>query len=217
MSYLFPKLKTRTSSAAFTLGIISLIAIGIWIFFRFDFPETVYDSKQVISVSVSRTEMFLLLILLFLNILTAYAIFRRMQPRMAPIRASISIIMVTFLMIVLWVSQIALQERGFFVGESGLDLSVQRVEVLLVMLLIFANLGALLVVLRKFKTAENFITLSAYSKKVKYNGEWIPLEQWLENEFGIQVSHGITPEERQKVLAGLSADASSQTIIQDES
>lgn len=206
MSYLLPNLKTRTSAAAFTLGIASLLVVGIWVFFRFDFPETVLDSEQVISVSVTRTEMFLLLILLFLNILTAYAIFRRMQPRMAPVRASISIIMVTFLMIVIWVSRIALQEHGIFVGEPGFDLSVQRLEILLVMLLIVANLGALLVVLRKFKTAKNFITLSAYSKKVKYNGQWIPLEQWLENEFGIQVSHGITPEERQKVLAGLSSD-----------
>lgn len=216
MSHLFPKLKNRTSSAAFTLGIVSLIAVAMWIFFRFDFPGTVYQTDEVISVSISRTEMFLLLILLFLNILTAYAIFRRMQPRMAPIRASISIIMVTFLIIVLWVSQIALRERGIFVGESGLDVSVQRMEVLLVMLLIFANLGALLVVLRKFKTAENFVTLSAYSKKVKYRGEWIPLEQWLENEFGIQVSHGITPEERQKVLAGLSAEPSAPVSNQDD-
>ncbi|MGF1529898.1 MAG: hypothetical protein ACFCU4_00890 [Puniceicoccaceae bacterium] len=200
------KLSDRSSGPFLTLGLLSLIAVAVWIFFAFRLPENLLTNEARISVSITRTEVILILILLFLNVLTAYVLFRRMQPRLAPIRGSITVIITTFLVIAVWISLAAFQNDGFSLSSTAFNIDVQRLQILLVLILVFANLAALIAILRKFRTAENFITVSAYSKKVKYRGEWITLENWLATEFGIQVSHGITPEEREKILAGLNPE-----------
>ena len=48
---------------------------------------------------------------------------------------------------------------------------------------------------------KNALTVCAWSKKVEYEGQWIPFEQYLETRFGIEASHGVSPEELVKQLA----------------
>jgi DNA-binding NtrC family response regulator len=48
----------------------------------------------------------------------------------------------------------------------------------------------------RYKT---FITMCAWTKAVKTNGDWIQVEKYLKDEFNITVSHGISPAARKKL------------------
>ena len=56
------------------------------------------------------------------------------------------------------------------------------------------------------------LTVCAWSKKVKYEGQWISFEQYLETRFGIETTHGLSPEELEKQLSGF-ADEKEVEII----
>jgi CHASE3 domain sensor protein len=44
----------------------------------------------------------------------------------------------------------------------------------------------------------SLITLCAWSKRVQYKDQWIPLEEYMRKRFGIRISHGISQEEYDK-------------------
>ncbi|MCX7887919.1 MAG: hypothetical protein N3B01_11785, partial [Verrucomicrobiae bacterium] len=47
----------------------------------------------------------------------------------------------------------------------------------------------------------DLVTVCAWSNTVQYDGEWLSFEQYLKKRFGIQVTHGISPSEAQKLIA----------------
>jgi len=44
----------------------------------------------------------------------------------------------------------------------------------------------------------SLVTMCAWSKKVEYQGKWIPLEEYVRIRFGVRISHGISQEEYDK-------------------
>jgi len=44
----------------------------------------------------------------------------------------------------------------------------------------------------------SLVTMCAWSKRVHYEGKWIPLEEYMRKRFGIRISHGISEEEYEK-------------------
>jgi len=44
----------------------------------------------------------------------------------------------------------------------------------------------------------SLVTMCAWSKKVQYEGKWIPLEDYVRQRFGVRISHGISQEEYDK-------------------
>ena len=42
------------------------------------------------------------------------------------------------------------------------------------------------------------ITMCAWSKRVQYQDQWIPLEEYMRKRFGVRISHGISEEEYKK-------------------
>ncbi|HXG70207.1 MAG TPA: GAF domain-containing protein [Gemmatimonadaceae bacterium] len=48
---------------------------------------------------------------------------------------------------------------------------------------------------------ENLVTMCAWSNTVKYEGEWITFERYLERRFGLITTHGISPKELEKLEA----------------
>lgn len=50
---------------------------------------------------------------------------------------------------------------------------------------------------------ESLVTICAWSRTVKYGGEWISFEQYLQRQFNINTSHGISLEEAKKIFAEL--------------
>ena len=65
---------------------------------------------------------------------------------------------------------------------------------------------AFLVVRNARKTKElqqrvtGLVTMCAWSRTIKYQGEWISFEEYLKRHFGIDTSHGISPAVAQKLL-----------------
>ena len=44
----------------------------------------------------------------------------------------------------------------------------------------------------------SLVTMCAWSKRVQYQDQWIPLEEYMRKRFGIRISHGISQEEYDK-------------------
>ena len=44
----------------------------------------------------------------------------------------------------------------------------------------------------------NLVTMCAWSKKVEFEGKWIPLEEYVRKRFGVRISHGMSQEEYEK-------------------
>jgi hypothetical protein len=68
---------------------------------------------------------------------------------------------------------------------------------------VLIGVGMLFWVIRmidRTKTLEQFITMSCVSKRVLHDGKWIAIEQYLHDQFHIQTSHGMTPEEAETWL-----------------
>jgi hypothetical protein len=74
-------------------------------------------------------------------------------------------------------------------------------EFALALILVVASVGGAIALIFRFRKAQPYLVMSAYSKKVRYKGEWVSIEEYLQKELGIEVSHGITPEERDEVMA----------------
>lgn len=47
----------------------------------------------------------------------------------------------------------------------------------------------------------SLVTMCAWSKRVQYQDQWIPLEEYMRKRFGIRISHGISQEEYDKWAA----------------
>ncbi len=50
---------------------------------------------------------------------------------------------------------------------------------------------------------KKLITVSAWSRKIRIDEEWISFEDFLVNKLGVSVTHGIDPEEAQRLHAEL--------------
>lgn len=44
-------------------------------------------------------------------------------------------------------------------------------------------------------SAENIVTMCAWSKTIRHEGEWVPIETYLKSRFGLNTSHSISPKE----------------------
>jgi hypothetical protein len=53
---------------------------------------------------------------------------------------------------------------------------------------------------------KTLVTMCAWSNTIEYQGEWISFEQYLKRRFNIEASHGISPDERRKVIEGWKDD-----------
>jgi GAF domain-containing protein len=42
--------------------------------------------------------------------------------------------------------------------------------------------------------ADEFVTLCAWTRSVRYDGEWISVESYLQRRYGVRTSHGISPK-----------------------
>jgi hypothetical protein len=58
---------------------------------------------------------------------------------------------------------------------------------------------------------EQLVTVCAWSHRLLYEGQWVSLERYLEQRFGIRASEGITPEQAASLMAD--NDGNSQEIL----
>jgi hypothetical protein len=46
---------------------------------------------------------------------------------------------------------------------------------------------------------QQFVTVCAWTGQVKYQGQWLRLDEYLERQFGISVSHSLSKEAAEKM------------------
>jgi hypothetical protein len=49
------------------------------------------------------------------------------------------------------------------------------------------------------ETSKKMVTICAWSRKIKHGNDWISMEEFLTEEYGVQVSHGICPEKAKEM------------------
>jgi CHASE3 domain sensor protein len=54
--------------------------------------------------------------------------------------------------------------------------------------------------------AHALVTICAWSKTISFGGEWITFEEYLSRRFGLRATHGVSPNEAEKLLAKLEKD-----------
>jgi hypothetical protein len=74
-----------------------------------------------------------------------------------------------------------------------LSWAIIGLDVLLVLSLIY--------LLKHFRRSQQMLHVCAWSRLVDFQGQWITFEEYLSRRFGINVSHGISPMEAEKIAA----------------
>jgi CHASE3 domain sensor protein len=58
---------------------------------------------------------------------------------------------------------------------------------------------AIVAVLIRLEKLRQIVTICAWTSQVKHEGEWIPLDKYLQRRFGLSVSHGLSNEAAEKM------------------
>jgi CHASE3 domain sensor protein len=56
------------------------------------------------------------------------------------------------------------------------------------------------VILLRLERLQQFVTVCAWTGQIKHQGQWLRLDQYLERQFGISVSHSLSAEAAQKMM-----------------
>lgn len=83
-------------------------------------------------------------------------------------------------------------------NESRLDIS-DAVSTGLLIMSATVVIGAGVLVLR-IRQLQSIITICAWTQRVNFNGEWMPMEEYLWRRFRVKVSHGISEEAFEGVM-----------------
>jgi uncharacterized metal-binding protein len=59
----------------------------------------------------------------------------------------------------------------------------------------------IVIILRRLEKLQRVVTICAWTGQVKYEGEWIRLDEYLQRRFGLSVSHGLSMEAAKKMIA----------------
>jgi CHASE3 domain sensor protein len=65
-----------------------------------------------------------------------------------------------------------------------------------IMVLIF-----IVIILRRLEKLQQVVTICAWTGQVKYGDQWIRLDEYLQRRFGLSVSHGLSQEAAEKMIA----------------
>lgn len=85
---------------------------------------------------------------------------------------------------------------GFAVANAAV-----RIAVLVLVALLVDRVARLTAELRR--RVDAMVTVCAWSKTVEHRGEWLSFEEYLQRRFGVAITHGMSPAEAERVLAGL--------------
>jgi hypothetical protein len=76
----------------------------------------------------------------------------------------------------------------------------RRITVGMAVIEVFLVAGIVILVLRLTRL-EKLVTVCAWSHRLRYEGQWVSLERYLENRFGIRANDGITTEQAAKLMS----------------
>ena len=59
----------------------------------------------------------------------------------------------------------------------------------------------IVIILRRLEKLQQVVTICAWTGQVKYEGQWIRLDEYLQCRFGLSISHGLSKEAAEKMVA----------------
>jgi hypothetical protein len=59
----------------------------------------------------------------------------------------------------------------------------------------------IVIILLRLEKLQQVVTICAWTGQVKYEGQWVRLDEYLERRFGLSVSHGLSREAADKMAA----------------
>ena len=106
-----------------------------------------------------------------------------------------------FLAIILcsWVVEVT-DLRTFILGEHPYisDFKESSFEMLIVLAVWLVVAGCTRKLLQRVSYLEKFMRVCAWCRHIHFKGKWIPLEEFIHQEFSTSTTHGICPECLQK-------------------
>jgi CHASE3 domain sensor protein len=66
------------------------------------------------------------------------------------------------------------------------------------------SIGCIFILLKSLTKLKSIVRMCAWSRTIEYEGEWISFERYLERRFNIDITHGISPPEAEKLARNLS-------------
>jgi hypothetical protein len=182
----------------------------MWLLWDMNALSAVLSGGKSVDVRVGRGEFVFVIILLLLNVMMLLALLRRLSGVGRLVRHYFTVSIASLLALVLWISSHFLPRE--LESAEIFSRRMNGMEVILAGFLVLASaLGALLL-LRRLNRARPILTMSAYSKQVRVNGRWVPIEEYLREELGIEISHGMTEEEKQGELESFRRQCESEGI-----
>jgi CHASE3 domain sensor protein len=99
----------------------------------------------------------------------------------------------------------AREEQEHILSQHQQEAEEQVVSGQIMSLVLIAAVAVALIfvvmILVRLERLQQFVTVCAWTGQVKFQGEWVRLDQFLERQFGISVSHSLSQEAAQKMMS----------------
>ena len=59
----------------------------------------------------------------------------------------------------------------------------------------------IVIILRRLEKLQQVVTICAWTGRIQYEGQWIRLDEYLQRRFGLSISHGLSKEAAEKMIA----------------
>lgn len=84
--------------------------------------------------------------------------------------------------------------------DAESDVVSSQVMSLVLIAAVAIALGFVVVILVRLEKLQQFVTVCAWTGQVKHQGKWLRLDQFLERQLGISVSHSLSQEAAEKMM-----------------
>jgi len=99
------------------------------------------------------------------------------------------------------------QERALSKHQQAAESEVISSQIMSLVLIAAVAVALIFVVmiLLRLEQLQQFVTVCAWTGQVKYQGQWLRLDQYLERQFGLSVSHSLSNEAAAKMMSEIEA------------
>ncbi len=84
--------------------------------------------------------------------------------------------------------------------EAEQDVVAKQIMSLMLIIAVAMALVMVVVILLRLEKLQEFVTVCAWTGQVKFQGQWLRLDEYLKRQFGISVSHSLSQEAADKMM-----------------
>jgi hypothetical protein len=94
------------------------------------------------------------------------------------------------------------QEQALSKHQQAAEQDVVSSQMMSLVLIVAVALALVMVVviLLRLEKLQEFVTVCAWTGQVKFQGQWLRLDEYLKKQFGISVSHSLSQEAAEKMM-----------------